>query len=67
MNIKEGRKVEQDWVRTIVDEELERIRRALGDEAYASSRFGEARSIFEEVTLKQEFTEFLTIPAYEYI
>jgi malate synthase len=46
-------------VERIVAEEAER----LGD----GGRFPEARELFERVALGDEFTEFLTIPAYEYI
>jgi malate synthase len=67
VHVKEGKKVDRDWIGTIVEEELGRIRQTIGDDAYGRSRFADARRIFEEVTLGKEFTEFLTIPAYEYI
>ncbi|MBX6378032.1 MAG: malate synthase A [Clostridia bacterium] len=65
--IEGGPKVTRDLVRRIVDEELERIRGELGDEGFRQSRFQDARRLFEQVALDEAFTEFLTIPAYEYI
>ncbi len=58
---------ERDHVRRVIDEELEKIRQAVGDEAYERGRVEEARELFEQVALGEEFVEFLTLPAYEYL
>ncbi len=58
---------EREQVRTVIDEELERLRAEFGDEVYGKSRAEEAREIFEQVALGDEFVEFLTLPAYGYI
>ena len=60
-----GPPVTAGLVRRVQQEELASIRRALGDAAYHSGRFDEAARLFEQVALAEEFTEFLTIPAYE--
>ncbi len=62
-----GPVVTPQLVRQITDEELEKIRRAVGDEVFASSRAKEARELFERVALNDDFIEFLTIPAYDYL
>jgi malate synthase len=67
ITVKEGQKVDADWIKRIVSEELQRLRDNLGDEAYNRSRFADARRIFEEVALGKDFIEFLTIPAYQYL
>ena len=54
-----------DEVRAVIDEELGRIRELVGPEAYAGGRFAEARALFEQVALAEDFPEFLTLPAYE--
>ncbi len=59
--------VTPDLVRRIADEELEKIRTTVGDEAYDGGRFKEARELFETVALSDDFAEFLTLPAYEYL
>jgi malate synthase len=46
-----------DDVRRVIDEEMER----LGD----GGRFPEARALFEQVALPPDFSEFLTLPAYD--
>ncbi|MBN9128993.1 malate synthase A [Paenarthrobacter ureafaciens] len=50
--------ISREWVQDMLDEEFARLERFDGD------RFADARSIFEEVTLTEEFPTFLTIPAY---
>jgi len=54
-------------VEAVIDEELEKLRQQFGDAVYERSRAGEAREIFEQVALGEEFVEFLTLPAYDYL
>ncbi len=55
----------REHVREVADGELERIRVAAGEDGFAAGRFEEARELFEQVALAEEFVEFLTLPAYE--
>jgi malate synthase len=48
-------------------EEMERVKREVGAEAYAKGRFPEAIALFRDISLAPEFVEFLTIPAYRLI
>jgi malate synthase len=43
------------------------VREAVDEEAFEGGRFADARELFEHVALADEFTEFLTLPAYDYI
>jgi malate synthase len=56
---------QREQVRSVIDEELARLRAEFGDEVFERSRADEARELFEEVALGEELPEFLTIPAYE--
>jgi malate synthase len=62
-----GATVTPELVRRVEGEELEKVRQAVGDEVYASSRAKEARELFERVALSDDFIEFLTVPAYDYL
>jgi malate synthase len=53
-----GEIITHHWIEELLDEEFARLERFDGD------RFEDARDIFEEVTLAQEFPSFLTLPAY---
>ena len=45
----------------------EQVRAVMAEETREGGRFAEAREIFERVALSDDFVEFLTLPAYEYI
>jgi malate synthase len=45
----------------------DRVREVIGEETPDGGRFAEAREIFERVALEDDFVDFLTLPAYEYI
>jgi malate synthase len=64
----DGRPVSSELVRKLAGEELEKIRREIGDDDWfeAQGRPDLSRSLFERVALSgDEFVEFLTLPAYE--
>jgi malate synthase len=60
-----GDVVTADLVRRIAEEEVTAIRAELGEDAYRQSRFEDARAVFEQVALADEFVDFLTLPAYD--
>src|SRR5262249_907184 len=60
-----GVSVNRPLVQKIGEDELDRIRREIGDKVYNSRRFPDARRLFEDVALGEPLKEFLTIPAYE--
>ena len=63
----EGRTVDRELIEVIEEEELDRIRESLGDDAYARGRFADAQAIFERVALGDDFVDFLTTPALDYL
>ena len=67
VRLPDGTPVTADLVGRIEDEELANIRAALGDQAWAGSRFDDARKLFERVALADEFPDFLTTVAYDSI
>jgi malate synthase len=67
VRLDDGTLVTADLVGRIEDEELAKIRAAIGDEAWAASRFDDARKLFERVALADDFADFLTTAAYDSI
>ena len=61
--LEDGRKVSADMVRKMIPEELAKVKAVVGD----GKTYDQAAKIFEEMSLKEEFTEFLTLPLYEAI
>jgi malate synthase len=64
--VKHG-KFTREKVIEILDEETKKIHDEVGDEVWEKGRPDETREIFESVSLSDDFPEFLTIPAYEYL
>jgi len=62
-----GAKIDDDLLAGLFDEEMDKIREAMGEEMYSLSEFETARSLFWDMTVADEFQEFLTLPAYERI
>jgi malate synthase len=60
-----GEQVTAELVRKVADEETDKIRQELGADVYDAGRWKEARDIFEEVALADDFIDFLTLPAYD--
>ena len=61
----DGRKVTKDMFRKMLPEELARVRRELGEEAWAAGRYEEAAKLFDDITASDHYVEFLTLPGYE--
>jgi malate synthase len=62
-----GVRADADFFRQAIDEEMARVRDELGADAYDSGRFPEAIKLFSDLSLADEFEDFLTIPAYRLI
>jgi len=62
--LNDGRTVTPDLFRTLLDDEMAALRRALPETAFETGRFAEAVRIFTEMSLSDGFEEFLTLPAY---
>jgi malate synthase len=60
-------KFSREHVREVLVEEMDKIHAEVGDETWEKGRPEETKAIFERVALSDEFPEFLTLPAYEYI
>jgi malate synthase len=63
----DGRKVTADLFKELVPQELAKVRELLGEQQYAAGKYEEAATMFEQLTLDDDFVDFLTLPAYEYI
>ena len=63
----DGQHVTAALVRRIADEELTAIREAVDAGTLAAGRYEQARELFEQVALSDQFVDFLTLPAYKHI
>ncbi|HET9552821.1 MAG TPA: malate synthase A, partial [Anaeromyxobacteraceae bacterium] len=61
----DGEPLTVDRFRAVLADEVDRVRREVGEPRWLGGRFDEARALFERITIQPEFCEFLTLPAYE--
>ena len=65
--LEDGRTVDAELCRTVLDEELAKLREAAGEEAYRGGRHDDAAQLFRALIEAPAFPEFLTLPAYDMI
>ncbi|MGF1427712.1 malate synthase A [Kitasatospora sp. LaBMicrA B282] len=59
-----GEKATAELTRKLIAEEMVAIEAEVGDAAFAAGRWAEARDLFEQVALAEDFVDFLTLPGY---
>ena len=59
-----GERVTRELVERIIEEEMASIRKRVDDEAFTNGRWVDARDLFTEMALSEDFSDFLTLPAY---
>jgi malate synthase len=65
--LKDGRKVTIALVRQTIKEELEAIRTQVGEPDYQAGHYALAAELLDKITTSEDFAEFLTLVAYEYL
>lgn len=62
----DGTKLSRAYISKVIAEEMDKIRKELGDN-YSQSRFEQAGKLFEEMAIAEDFPDFLTLPAYDMV
>jgi malate synthase len=63
--LEDGREITTTLFEEVVAEELQKIKQFVGEKQFESGKFKEASKLFSDLTVNDEFVEFLTIPGYE--
>jgi malate synthase len=63
--LNDGRKVTADLVRTLIPEELAKVKAVVSAQGEPLETYEKAARIFEKMALDPDFPEFLTLPLYE--
>jgi malate synthase len=61
----DGREIDIDLFRTILKEEMAKIKEEVGEERYNSGHYDQAAEMFDIIISKDDLEEFLTLRAYE--
>jgi len=59
--------ITKEFFDIILKEELGSIKNEIGNDRYNNGKFDLAANLFKDMILKDDFDEFLTLPAYKYI
>jgi malate synthase len=65
--LNDGRTVTRDLVHAVVKQEIDRIREAVGEEAFAAGRYETASKLFVEMMTLEDFVEFMPSFAYDFL
>ncbi len=65
--LNDGRKFNAELYKQFQADELRKLKDALGTEEFVNRKFEAATMILDEIILNDNFTEFLTLPAYKYL
>lgn len=60
-----GEHATAELARTVAAEELDAIRREVGETAFTAGKWQQAHDLLLQVSLDQDYADFLTLPAYE--
>ncbi|MDQ2902387.1 MAG: malate synthase A [Chloroflexota bacterium] len=63
----DGRKVTVELFRDLARDELNKIKEHLGPQTYNARNYEQAYTLLDQIITNDEFTEFLTLPAYEQV
>ena len=65
--LEDGRAIDLALFNSTLEKVMASIREEMGDDAYAQSRFDSAAGLFADMSTSEDFSEFLTLPAYDMI
>lgn len=63
----DGRSITPELIRDMMPAVLQQIKGQVGPEQFEQGKYRDAGKLFEEIVTGKTFTEFLTLPAYEYL
>lgn len=63
----DGRKITEALVKQWLSEELQELKKALGQERYEESKFALAGELFLHLVTDDKFEDFLTVPGYRHL
>src|SRR5438045_2905529 len=63
--LNDGRQVTKELFRSVLDEELGKIKATVGTARFEKGKFAAARELFDKITTDDQFVEFLTLPGYD--
>jgi malate synthase len=63
----DGKTIDPTYVKNIVKEEMVQIKKEVGEQKFERGNYERAAKMFEEMSIANQFEDFLTVPAYNEI
>lgn len=63
--LEDGHPITLELYRTLITDQVALMRKAVGEERFTQGHYEQAARLFDRLVTSKEFTEFLTLPAYE--
>ena len=63
----DGRKINKELVNRLFPEELAKVKRLLSEQDWLAGRYEEGALLFNQLTLADDYVEFLTLPGYRWL
>ncbi|MCB8947595.1 MAG: malate synthase A [Ardenticatenaceae bacterium] len=63
----DGRSITPELLHKLMPDVMQQIEGAVGPDQFARGKYQEASKLFEKIIVGKDFTEFLTLPAYDYL
>jgi malate synthase len=63
----DGRPITVELFRSLTEDVLDRLKSEVGEQAFAANHYELAARLFDEISVADEFTDFLTLKAYDYL
>ena len=60
-----GVRIDEDMLLTFANEEMKKIEQSVGPDAFSKTPYRRAKELVLNMTVDPEYTEFLTLPAYD--
>lgn len=67
VELEDGRFFDENMYQTMKSEEITKIKTLVGEETFLNGKFQLAIQLFDELVLSEDYKEFLTLSAYQYI
>lgn len=67
VTLEDGREFNTDLYNSLLNDEVEKIIKEVGEDKIQKTKFKLAIDIFDQLVVSEKFEEFLTLPAYQYI
>ncbi len=63
--LSDGRRITPELMRSHFQDQMSKMRERVGAEQFDHGKYGQARTLIEEIVLKDDFTDFMTLVGYE--